>query len=76
MSKNMDTVYAAMEIEAWANYKRDVGFEHAQNIIDNYDLSPDMLNAIKQMQSIGTADDTEMIGYLEVCFDEMANGYA
>jgi len=76
MSKEQNMVYAALDIEAWTDYKREAGFHHAQNIIDNHDLSRDMLNAIKQMQSIGTADDEEIIGYLEVCFDEMANGYA
>lgn len=73
MSSSLTDV--AMDIEVWSDYKRDIGFEHAQNIIDNHDLTPDMLNAIKQMQCIGTADDEEIIGYLEVCFDEMVNGH-
>ena len=61
----------AMEIEAWADYKEEMGFAYATDIIKNTGMTRKDLEEITKFQSIGTQSDQQMIQYLEICFDEM-----
>jgi len=61
----------AMEIEAWSEYKDEMGFAYATDIIKDTGMTRKDLEEITKFQSIGTESDKEMIQYLEICFDEI-----
>ena len=61
----------AMEIEAWGEYKDEMGFAYATDIIKDTGMTRKDLEEITKFQSIGTQSDQQMIQYLEIWFDEM-----
>lgn len=61
----------AMEIEAWSDYKDEMGFAYATDIIKDTGMTRKDLEEIAKFQSIGTQSDQQMIQYLEICFDEI-----
>jgi hypothetical protein len=61
----------AMEIEAWSEYKDEMGFAFATDLIQDTGITKKDLEEIAKLQSIGTQSDKEMIQYLEICLDEM-----
>jgi len=56
---------AAMAIEVWSDYKREFAMDMADDIIDEFDLTLEDLDTIKQFQCIGTDDDKEIIWWIE-----------
>ena len=64
---------AAMAIEVWSDVKRETAMNLADDIIDEFDLTLEDLDTIKQFQCIGTDDDTEIIWYIEDELKERAN---
>lgn len=61
----------AMEIEAWSDYKDEMGFAYATDIIKDTGMNRKDLEEITKFQCINTESDKEMIQYLEICFDEI-----
>ena len=61
----------AMEIEAWSDYKDEMGFAYATDIIKDTGMTRKDLEEISKFQCINTESDRQMIQYLEICFDEM-----
>ncbi len=64
---------AAMAIEVWSDVKRETAMNLADDIIDEFDLTLEDLDTIKQFQCIGTDDDNEIIWYIEDELKERAN---
>ena len=64
---------AAMAIEVWSDVKRETAMNLADDIIDEFDLTLEDLDTIKQFQCIGTDDDDEIIWYIEDELKERAN---
>ena len=60
-----DITNAAMAIEAWSDFKREAAWQMADDIIDEFDLTLEDLDTIKQFQCIGTDDDEEIIWWIE-----------
>jgi len=54
-----------MAIEVWSDYKREAAMNLADDIIDEFDLTLEDLDTIKQFQCIGTDDDEEIIWWIE-----------
>ena len=65
---------AAMAIEVWSDYKREAAMNLADDIIDEFDLTLEDLETIKQFQCIGTDDDNEIIWWIEDELKERQNG--
>ena len=69
-----DLTNAAMAIEAWSDFKREAAWQMADDIIDEFDLTLEDLETIKQFQCIGTDDDNEIIWWIEDELKERQNG--
>ena len=65
---------AAMAIETWTSIKQECAWQLADDIIDEFDLTLENLDTIKQFQCIGTDDDNEIIWYIEDELKERQNG--
>jgi len=61
----------SMEIEAWSEYKSEMGFAYATDVINQTGMTREDLKQIEEFQCVGTDSDKEMIEYLSICFDEM-----
>ncbi len=68
-----DLVNASMAIEVWSDIKREAAMNLADDIIDEFDLTLEDLETIKQFQCIGTDDDNEIIWWIEDELKERAN---
>ena len=68
-----DLVDASMAIERWSDIKREAAMNMADDIIDEFDLTLEDLETIKQFQCIGTDDDNEIIWWIEDELKERAD---
>ena len=68
-----DLVDASMAIEVWSDITREAAMNMADDIIDEFDLTLEDLETIKQFQCIGTDDDKEIIWWIEDELKERAN---
>jgi len=60
-----DRLNAALAVEAWSDFKREAAWTMADDIIDEFGLTLEDVEAIKQFQCIGTDDDNEIIWWIE-----------
>ena len=68
-----DLVDSSMAIERWSDIKREAAMNMADDIIDEFDLTLEDLETIKQFQCIGTDDDNEIIWWIEDELKERAD---
>ena len=68
-----DLTNIAMAVEAWSDFKREAACQMADDIIDEFGLTLEDVEAMKQFQCIGTDDDKEIIWFIEDELKERAN---
>jgi len=61
----------AMDLEGWSDYKDEMGWAYATDMIREEGITKQDLEDIAKFQSVGTPPDIEMLQYITVCLDEI-----